>query len=97
MTRRPLEVEPMTRRHVGAAARVWLAALLGLVVAGCGNEADQRFQIVGLPIGVHEVEVKVVGETSDCSAAAVAAVTVAVSTGVAVVTFGVCRATTGCA
>ena len=74
----------MTRRHFGAAA--WSAALLWLAVAGCGDEARQRFQIVDLPTGVDRVEVKVVGATSDCSVAAVAVVTVAVSHGVAVVT-----------
>src|SRR4051812_13448398 len=83
-TLRPRKVESVTRRHFGAAA--WSATFLWLVVAGCGDEARQRFQIVGLATGVDRVEVKVVGATSDCSAAAVADVTVTVSKGVAVAT-----------
>jgi hypothetical protein len=83
MTRRPEVVESVTRRHVGAPARAWWAALVALVVAGCGDEASQRFQIFNLPIDVAGIEVKIVGATSDCSAAAVAVVTVAVSNGIA--------------
>ena len=59
-----VKVESVARRHFGAAA--WSAALLWLVVAGCGDEARQRFQIVGLATSVDRVEVKVVGATSDC-------------------------------